>query len=302
MPYQLIRGVDHYYEWITGDRIQAASPRPVMVFLHGWAGSCRYWQTTAQALSPWFDCLLYDMRGFGRSPLPNPIPSAVAALGYELESYADDLALLLDALNLRQPVYLNAHSMGASIATLFLNRYSDRVEQAVLTCSGIFEYDKRAFEAFYTFGGYVVKFRPSWLGQIPLVHRIFMLRFLHRLIPSRESKAFLDDFLMADTAAALGTIYTSVSKTATEVMPREFQQLQTRTLLVSGQYDQIIPAVMGQAAADLNPQVTQVVIPRTAHFPMLEDATTYLQVVRAFLDLQDECDRTAVVQSPSAVE
>mgnify|MGYP001056836138 CR=1 FL=1 len=272
-----------------------------MVFLHGWAGSCRYWQTTAEALTPWFDCLLYDMRGFGRSPLPNPVPDAVVGLGYELESYADDLALLLDALELRQPVYLNAHSMGASIATLFLNRYGDRIAQAVLTCSGIFEYDKRAFEAFYTFGGYVVKFRPPWLGKIPLVHRMFMARFLHRLIPSRESRAFLDDFLMADYAAAIGTIYTSVSKTATEVMPREFQQLQTRTLLVSGQYDQIIPEVMGRAAADLSPQVTQVVIPRTAHFPMLEDAKTYLQVVKAFLDLPDSGDRTPVGAQSSLV-
>jgi proline iminopeptidase len=70
-------------------------------------------------------------------------------------------------------------------------------------------------------------------------------------------------------------------------MPREFAQLKTRTLLISGQYDQIIPADMGQKAAALSPHVTQVVIPRTSHFPMLEDANTYLQVLSAFLNFGD---------------
>lgn len=40
-----------------------------MVFIHGWGGSSRYWEATAQALCGEFDCLLYDLRGFGRSTL-----------------------------------------------------------------------------------------------------------------------------------------------------------------------------------------------------------------------------------------
>ncbi|NTW21282.1 MAG: alpha/beta fold hydrolase, partial [Nostocales cyanobacterium W4_Combined_metabat2_030] len=63
MSYINVRGVDHYYEWIKkpSDII-----KPVMVFVHGWAGSARYWQSTAEALLDNFDCLLYDLRGFGR--------------------------------------------------------------------------------------------------------------------------------------------------------------------------------------------------------------------------------------------
>ncbi len=59
-----VRGVDHYYEWI---KQPSDSAKPVMVFIHGWAGSARYWQSTATVLAAEFDCLLYDMRGFGRS-------------------------------------------------------------------------------------------------------------------------------------------------------------------------------------------------------------------------------------------
>lgn len=283
MPYITVRGVDHYYEWITtSDR---PGDKPVLVFIHGWAGSARYWESTAQALSQQFDCLLYDLRGFGRSLLPNPVPVEVKAIGYELETYADDLAMLLDGLGI-PTVYLNAHSAGASIATLFLNRYGDRVHRAILTCNGIFEYDERAFNAFYQFGGYVVGFRPQWLVNIPFAGRIFMARFLHRTLPSAISRAFLEDFLMADYEAALGTIYTCVSKTAVEVMPQEFARLRVPTLMVSGQFDQIIPAKMGQQAASLNEEHIQFIeMPNTSHFPMLEDADTYLEHVRAFLEM-----------------
>jgi pimeloyl-ACP methyl ester carboxylesterase len=287
MPYIQVRGVDHYYEWISTS--EQASPsekpisdKPVLVFLHGWAGSARYWESTARALSDQFDCLLYDLRGFGRSHLPRPVPPEVAALGYELDSYVDDLAVLLDALGLKR-IYLNAHSTGASIAVLFLNRYPERVERAILTCNGIFEYDEKGFKAFHKFGGYVVAFRPQWLQHIPFIEQMFMARFLRRSIPHAVKRAFLKDFLIADYEAALGTIYTAVSQKASEEMPQEFARLSVPALLVSGEYDQIIPADMGRQAALLNDKVKHVVLAETAHFPMLEDAETYLQQVRAFL-------------------
>ena len=309
MPYIPIRGVNHYYEWIgTSDR-SVPSGKPVMVFVHGWGGSARYWESTAQALSDTFDCLLYDLRGFGRSclsdgqqpslenqqtSLQQTVAKTVATeaelvqvaesnedLIYELESYADDLATLLQKLGLKR-VYLNAHSMGASIAVFFLNLYPQFVERAILTCSGIFEYDEKAFSAFYRFGGYVVKFRPRWLAKIPFANRMFMARFLHRPLPHAISQAFLEDFLLADYKAALGTIFTSVSKKATEVMPQEFAKLTVPTLLVAGEHDIIIPASMGQQAANLSEKVEFCLIPDTAHFPMMEDSETYLQHVRAF--------------------
>ncbi|MDZ8090551.1 MAG: alpha/beta hydrolase [Nostoc sp. DedQUE05] len=298
MPYINVRGVEHYYEWVK--KPSGSLVKPVMVFIHGWAGSARYWQNTADALSEQFDCLLYDMRGFGRSggkptitqaseavaesDSPQEESEAIRELTYELEEYADDLAALLDGLHL-QRVYINAHSMGASVATLFFNRYPERVERGILTCSGIFEYDEKSFSAFHKFGGYVVKFRPKWLSKIPFVDRMFMARFLHSSIPHSERQAFLEDFLEADYDAALGTIFTSVSKAQSEVMPQEFAKLTVPTLLVAGEYDKIIPAEMGRQAAALNDKVKFVMIRNTAHFPMLEDAPTYMQQVQEFLQI-----------------
>lgn len=283
MPYINVRGVDHYYEWIK--KPLSGSSKPVVVFVHGWAGSARYWQTTADALSTKFDCLLYDLRGFGRSQdrATKALNGGSSNLSYELKEYAYDLGALLEELEI-QHVYLMAHSMGASIGTLFLNLYPQRVKKAVLTCSGIFEYDEKAFSAFHKFGSYVVKFRPKWLVKIPLVDRMFMARFLTRSIAATERQAFLDDFLQADYDAALGTIFTSVSKKQAEVMPSEFAKLTVPTLMISGEYDKIIPANFGRQAAALNEVVEFTAIENTGHFPMLEDAANYLLCVREFLE------------------
>lgn len=285
MPYVSIFGVEHYYEWVCAEGDQP-SGKPVMVFLHGWGGSLRYWRSTAQAIADEFDCLLYDLRGFGRSrgtlSQAGETPPYEVGDRYALESYAHDLAGLLAQMGLER-VYLNAHSTGASIATLFVNRYPQLVHRAILTCSGIFEYDERAFKAFHKFGGYVVKFRPAWLAKLPFANRLFMARFLRRSLPDIVSQEFLEDFIQADYEAALNTIYTAVSEQAALEMPREFAAVTVPTLLVAGEYDIIIPAEMGRQAAQLSDRVELAVIPETAHFPMLEDPETYLQRVRSFL-------------------
>ena len=272
-----VRGVNHYYEWI---RQPGTTEKPVMVFVHGWGGSSRYWRSTAEALSDNYDCLLYDLRGFGRSKLhENPL-----GLSYDLEEYAEDFKALLDGLGLEK-VYMNSHSMGASVAALFSTMYPDKVERSILTCNGIFEYNKLAFDTFHKFGGYVVKFRYKWFLKVPFAPSLFMSRFLHGPIDKLDKIAFLEDFLLADYEAASGTIYTSVSKKAVETMPKKFVEISVPTLLVSGEKDIIIPAEMGQEAARLNDKIEYVEMANTAHFPMLEDKETYLTKVKEFLSL-----------------
>ncbi len=283
MPYISVNGVDHYYEWITTQDHPGDYSKPVMVFLHGWAGSARYWESTARAIAPDYDCLLYDMRGFGRSKAATAEAMAADSSLGSLESFADDLLGLLDALNLTQPVYMNAHSLGGTAGLYFLDSYPERVKKAILTCNGSFPYQKWAFEAFYLFGGYVVAFRPKWLSQIPLAPQMFMSRFLKGSIPMAEKKAFLNDFLMADGPTAMGTLKAAVSKHATEVMPVAFANLKVPTLMISGEYDKITPAVLGREAAEMSDRMEYVLMPNTAHFPMLEDADSYLEITQSFL-------------------
>jgi len=275
-----VRGVEHYYEWIRYPEKNGEN-KPIMVFVHGWGGSCNYWKSIANALGDRFDCLLYDLRGFGRSLLN----SNLSDFNYELEEYARDLATFLENLGIKEKIYLNSHSMGASIGVLFANLYPEKVVKSIVNCNGIFEYDERAFALFHQFGKYVVQFRYKWFLKIPLADRLFMARFLSRPIEPTLSKEFLSDFVLADYEAALNTIYTSVSKKAVETMPGEFARISVPTLMISGEKDIIIPAKMGRAAASLNDLIKYEEIGGTGHFPMLEDTQTYLKIVRDFLEV-----------------
>lgn len=279
MSYLNVRGVDHYYEWI---RQASDQPKDVMVFLHGWGGSARYWEPVAESLSEQYDCLLYDLRGFGRSqPSVGATQEQIKSV-YDIETYAVDLAAFLEELGLEQ-VYIHAHSTGSSIATLFLNRYPERVKKAILACNGIFEFEAKAFEQFHKFGGWVVKFRPKVMLSIPGLEHMFMARFLTQSIPRSQKVEFLEDFVQADYQAALGTMLTAVCKESADTMPHEFSALSCPTLLISGECDRIIPADMGAKAAALNQKIIHQVIPKTGHFPMLEEPEQYLQSVSAFL-------------------
>lgn len=276
MAYVTLNGVKHYYEWIYDGQL---GNHPTLIFLHGWGGSARYWESTAHVLKQDFDCLLYDLRGFGRS---EAALDTTPELGM-LESFAEDLNQLLDVLNL-EDVFVSAHSMGASIGLYFLNRFPGRVKKAILTCNGSFEYDKHAFDAFQQFGRYVVAFRPNWLGLIPFVPQIFMSRFLRQDIPYAYKQVFLNDFLSADMSTAMGTLKASVSKHATETMPMAFKDLKVPTLMISGEYDRITPAELGRKAASLSSYIEYAEIPDTGHFPMLEDAAKYLSLITSFLN------------------
>jgi pimeloyl-ACP methyl ester carboxylesterase len=263
-----------FYEWVTATG--ARTERPILVFVHGWGGSARYWKATATSLSDRYDCLLYDLKGFGRSPIQ-------AGATSRLTSCVADLTALLAALDIDR-LSLIAHSMGSSIAALFLGKHGNQVDRAILTCGGIFEYDERAFQAFYKFGSGVVKFRPKWLTQVPGMDWLVMQRFLHRSLPQSDRQEFLEDFLMADDGAALGTMFDAVSGAMAIALPEVYAGLSMPTLMISGQYDRIIPVKLGQAAASLNPSIEFTVMPDVGHFPMLEDAAGFLGRVRGFLE------------------
>jgi pimeloyl-ACP methyl ester carboxylesterase len=103
-------GVELYYrDWGTG--------RPV-VFLSGWTLTSEMWAYQMQPLSEQgVRCIAYDRRGHGRSSDPGR--------GYDFDTLADDLAAVLEALDLRD-VTLVAHSLASGELTRFLTRHGTR--------------------------------------------------------------------------------------------------------------------------------------------------------------------------------
>jgi non-heme chloroperoxidase len=96
-----------------------------VVLIHGYPLSGRAWDKQVPALlDAGYRVITYDRRGFGQSSQPT--------VGYDYDTFAADLNMLLEHLDLREAV-LVGHSMGTGEVTRYLGRYgSARVAKGVL--------------------------------------------------------------------------------------------------------------------------------------------------------------------------
>ncbi|MFF2554914.1 alpha/beta fold hydrolase [Nocardia sp. NPDC058058] len=110
-------GVEIYYkDWGTGQPI---------VFSHGWPLSSDDWDAQLMFfLANGFRVIAHDRRGHGRS--------AQVADGHDMDHYADDLAAVVNHLDLRDAVHIG-HSTGGGEVVRYLSRHGqDRAAKAVL--------------------------------------------------------------------------------------------------------------------------------------------------------------------------
>jgi non-heme chloroperoxidase len=108
-----------YKDWGSG--------QPV-VFSHGWPLNADAWDDQAYFVaSHGYRAIAHDRRGHGRSSQPWD--------GNDMDHYADDLADLIEALDLRD-VVLVGHSTGGGEVTRYIGRHgTSRIARAVLVAA-----------------------------------------------------------------------------------------------------------------------------------------------------------------------
>ncbi|MFZ6760921.1 alpha/beta fold hydrolase [Undibacterium sp. Ji50W] len=110
-------GVDIYYkDWGTGQPI---------VFCHGWPLNSDSWESQMIFLaSQGYRCIAHDRRGHGRSSQPWS--------GNDMDHYADDLAQLMDLLDLKNAVLFGFSTGGGEVARYIGRHGTKRVAKAGL--------------------------------------------------------------------------------------------------------------------------------------------------------------------------
>jgi non-heme chloroperoxidase len=110
-------GVDIYYkDWGAGQPI---------VFCHGWPLNSDSWESQMIFLaSQGYRCIAHDRRGHGRSSQPWS--------GNDMDHYADDLAQLMDLLDLKNAVLFGFSTGGGEVARYIGRHGSKRVAKAGL--------------------------------------------------------------------------------------------------------------------------------------------------------------------------
>ncbi|HVK49110.1 MAG TPA: alpha/beta hydrolase, partial [Pseudobacter sp.] len=111
---------------------------PTIIFLHDSLGSVELWRDFPDQLCKATGCnmLVYDRQGYGHS---DPMAEPERTNNY-MEQEADTLQLLIQTLNIQQPV-LFGHSDGASIALIFAGKYPEAVSAVIAEAGHLFVED-----------------------------------------------------------------------------------------------------------------------------------------------------------------
>jgi non-heme chloroperoxidase len=219
--------IDLYYE-------DHGSGSPV-VLIHGWPLSGASWEKqTAALLDAGHRVITYDRRGFGRSSKP--------AVGYNYDTFAADLDVVLNTLDLRD-VALVGFSMGTGEVTRYIGRYGTaRMRKAVLIG---------------TLGPYLVKAADNPEGVDPKVFEgirnaikadrpAFLLEFLHNFYNYDVTGGILvsdrvveDNWNVAAGASATGTL--ACVNAWIEDFRQDIPKNTVPTLILHGDADRILP-------------------------------------------------------------
>ena len=113
-----VNGIDLWYR-ISGEGAPVAQ-------IHGAGFGHFNFDPATPKLSRHFKVVDYDMRGYGQSDRP--------VQHYDMEVWADDLAGLLDALEIEE-AHIHGTSMGGMIAIVFAGKYPDRTTSVVINCA-----------------------------------------------------------------------------------------------------------------------------------------------------------------------
>ncbi len=250
--------------------LQAGTIGPPVIMLHGWGAFKELWWSTLRGLGRDHRCFALDFPGHGTSPLGRA--ATIAGL-------ADAVAAFCAALDLPQ-VVLMGHSMGGVVALELALRRPTLVARLILVDAAIDAHLMPFYARIYL----IPTFGWSLLRLTQLIGRT--LRPIGARVPHEHGNGWLRPWLRRSAYLAgfepegLHQIYRSLF--ATQAGDR-LAQLALPTLVVSGQFDSLVPAANSRRLARLIPGARYREIRGALHNPMDERPYRFECAVRTFL-------------------
>ena len=220
-------GTEIYYkDWGEG---------PVVTFSHGWPLSADAWDGQMLFLAQQ-GCrvVAHDRRGHGRS--------SQATSGNDMDGYADDLAAVIEALDLHDAT-LVGHSTGGGEVARYIGRYgTGRVAKAVLVAAvppimlkTPANPEGLHLEVFDGLRAGITKDRSQFYKDLAI-------QFYGANRPGAEvSQGVLDQFWLWSMQAGLKNAYESIKAFSETDFTEDLQKIDVPTLVMHGEDDQIVP-------------------------------------------------------------
>jgi non-heme chloroperoxidase len=220
-------GTEIYYkEWGEG---------PVVTFSHGWPLSSDAWDGQMHFLAQnGYRVVAHDRRGHGRS--------SQASSGNDMNGYADDLAAIIEALDLRNATLIG-HSTGGGEVTRYIGRHgSKRIAKVVLIAAVPPIMLKTAANPeglpMEVFDG----IRAGLLNDRSQFYRDLAIQFYGaNRSGAKISQGILDQFWLWSMQAGLKNAYESIKAFSETDFTEDLKKIDVPALVLHGEDDQIVP-------------------------------------------------------------
>jgi non-heme chloroperoxidase len=217
----------YYKDWGAG--------QPV-VFSHGWPLSSDSWESQMLFLaSNGYRCIAHDRRGHGRSSQPWN--------GNEMNTYADDLATLMDTLDLKDAVVIGFSAGGGEVARYIGRHGTERVAKAALIAAVPPLMLKTAANPD---GALIEVFDKIRLGSIAdrsqLYKDLASGPFFGANRPgAKVSQGMIDSFWLQGMQAGHKNTFDCIKAFSETDFTEDLKKFNVPTLIVHGDDDQIVP-------------------------------------------------------------
>jgi 3-oxoadipate enol-lactonase len=247
--------------------------QPVLL-VHGFPLDHTMWDAQIDALCERFRVIAPDLRGFGQTPLGDTDANA----GVSMEHYADDLAELLDAVGIEEPIVLLGFSMGGYIAWQFVRKYANRLRALI-------QYDTRA-------AADTDEARAGRLKMADNVAEWGAARVAEMMGPKLVARAAYESQLpvvkavrrIVERTSPAGIAAAQRGMAARPDMTAFLPKITMPTLIVVGAEDAISPPPEMNSIADAIPGSKYVIIPNSGHMTPMENPAAVNAAIREFLD------------------
>jgi non-heme chloroperoxidase len=241
----------YYKDWGTG--------QPV-VFSHGWPLSADAWDRQLLYLaSRGYRVIAHDRRGHGRSSQPWQ--------GNDMDTYADDLATIVDALNLRDAIHVG-HSAGGGEVVRYIGRYgTGRVAKVVL----IGAITPLMLRTPANPGGLPLSvfdgIRSAVLNDRAQFFKDLSMPFYGFNRPGAKiSQGIREGFWLQGMMSAINAAYDSVTAFSETDFTGDLPKIDVPTLVIHGSDDQIVPIdISARATVKLVPDAILKIYPDAPH-------------------------------------
>ena len=216
----------YYKDWGSG--------QPV-VFSHGWPLSSDAWEDAMFSFaSAGYRCIAADRRGHGRSSQPWN--------GNDMDTYSDDLATLVDALDLRDAIFIG-HSTGGGEVVRYLGRHGTKRAAGAVLVSDI---SPVMIKSPTNPGGTPMEvfdgIRAGVAGDRPQYFKDLSGPFYGANRPgSNVSEGLRDFFVTQGMMAGFPAAYFCVKVFSETDLTEDLKRIDIPTLIVHGSDDQIVP-------------------------------------------------------------